>query len=163
LVILIVTVNSSQHTPHVVVNAVVLLSVSCIMYKRRTGFSVPFKGATAAGTANQAASTTIVAANTVKPAADHADTTAAEEGPEKENYAPVSVQLPVFKKPKLFQAPAAAAGAQQQNRQAAPQQQTPAAAAAAETGAGDAIAFAVLYTKRAKFSVCGADTRMRRT
>jgi hypothetical protein len=119
------------------------------MYKRRTGFSVPFKGAGAAGTANQAAATTIVAANIVKPAVDHEDTATADEGPEKENRAPVSVQMPVFKKPKLFQAPAAAAGAQQQNRQAAPQQQAP----AADTAAGDAITFAVLYTKRAKFSV----------
>jgi hypothetical protein len=121
------------------------------MFKRRTGFNVPFKGPGAAGTANHAAATTIVAANTVKPAADHGDTTTAEEGPEKENHAPVSVHMPVFKKPKLFQAPAAAAGAQQQNRQAAPQQQAP----AADTPTGDAITFAVLYTKRAKFSVRG--------
>jgi hypothetical protein len=120
------------------------------MFKRRTGFNVPFKGPGAAGTANQAA-TTIVAANTVKPAADREDTATAEDGPDKENHAPVSVHMPVFKKPKLFQAPAAAAGAQQQDRQAAPQQQAP----PADTPAGDAITFAVLYTKRAKFSVRG--------
>ncbi|WIA33078.1 hypothetical protein OEZ86_006234 [Tetradesmus obliquus] len=59
--------------------------------------------------------------------------------------------MPAFKKPKLFQAPAAAAGAQQYSRQAAPQQPAP-AASAADTAAGEAITFAVLYTKRAKFS-----------
>lgn len=117
------------------------------MFKRRTNLSVPFKGPGAAGTNSQAAASVTVAANPAQP--DHQDS---EKDPEKENHVPMPVQMPAFKKPKLFQAPAAAAGAQQYSRQAAPQQPAP-AASAADTAAGEAITFAVLYTKRAKFSV----------
>lgn len=108
---------------------------------------MPFKEA-GAGPVIQAA------ANAAQPAASHADTASVEADFEKENDAPIPARMPVFKKPKLFQAPAAVAGAQHQNGQAAPQQH---AIAAADTAAGDAMTFAVLYTKRAKFSVGGAD------
>jgi hypothetical protein len=116
------------------------------MYKRRRNFSVPFKGAGATGIVGQAAATTTVA---LKPAQPDSEDTGRD--PEKENQAPI--QLPVFKKPKLFQAPAAAVGPQQQNKQAAPSQLAP-PAPGAET-AGEAVTFAVLYTKRAKFTVGG--------
>lgn len=116
------------------------------MYKRKTGFTVPFKSAPAA--LQPAAAPGVGNTSPAKPS----DAINLSTGEEKENNAPL--KFPVFKKPKLFVPPAPACAQHTQHLSSEKQQpqQGPVPEAAA-VAAEEVRTFTVLYTKRDKFKV----------